>query len=68
MSPIAAILSVAMMLQYSLNLLEEAKAVEEAVKRTVESKVTTNDIGGSARTKEVQDKVAEELGKILLEI
>ncbi|KAL9044815.1 MAG: hypothetical protein Q9214_002074 [Letrouitia sp. 1 TL-2023] len=64
-NPIAAILSVAMMLQYSFNLPDEAKAVEEAVKRTIESGVNTNDIGGSASTKEVGDKVAEELGKIL---
>ena len=65
-NPIAAILSVAMMLQYSFNLLEEAKAVEEAVKRAIESGVKTNDIGGSAKTKEVGDQVAEEVGKILL--
>lgn len=65
MNPIAVILSVAMMLQYSFNLLKEAKAVEEAVKRTIESGVRTGDIGGSAGTREVGDRVAEELGKIL---
>ena len=64
-NPIAAILSVAMMLQYSFNMPDEAKAVEEAVKRTIESGINTHDIGGSASTKEVGDKVVEELGKIL---
>lgn len=64
-NPIATILSVAMMLQYSFNLPDEARAVEEAVKRTIEDGVTTKDIGGSASTKEVGDKVVEELGKVL---
>ncbi len=35
------ILSTAMMLQYSFNLPEEAKAIEEAVKNTIESGVRT---------------------------
>ena len=64
-NPVAMILSTAMMLQYSFNLPEEAKAIEEAVKSTIESGVRTKDIGGSAGTKEVGDRIAEELGKIL---
>lgn len=64
-NPIAAILSVAMMLQYSFNLPAEAKAVEDAVKLTIEAGVSTKDIGGSAGTKEVGDRVALELEKIL---
>ncbi|KAI9754806.1 MAG: 3-isopropylmalate dehydrogenase A [Chaenotheca gracillima] len=64
-NPVAAILSVAMLLQYSLNLPTEARAVEEAVKRAIESGVKTGDIGGTASTKEVGDKVAEELLAIL---
>ena len=64
-NPVAAILSVAMMLQYSFNRLDDARAVEEAVKRTIEGGVTTKDIGGSAGTKEVGDRVAQELEKIL---
>lgn len=59
------ILSVAMMLQYSFNLQDEAKAIEEAVKRTVEAGVYTPDILGTSSTQEVGDKVAEELGKVL---
>lgn len=64
-NPVAAILSTAMLLQYSLNLLEEAKAVEEAVKNTIESGVRTGDIGGDSSTKEVGDATAKELEKIL---
>src|SRR5690606_38173615 len=64
-NPIAAILSGALLLQYSFNRVAEAKAIEEAVKRTIEAGVRTGDIGGSAKTAEVGDRVAEELEKIL---
>lgn len=64
-NPVAAILSTAMMLQYSLNLPEEAKAIEEAVKNTIENGVRTGDIGGEASTTEVGDATAMELEKIL---
>ncbi|KAA8568736.1 hypothetical protein EYC84_007732 [Monilinia fructicola] len=63
-NPIGTILSVAMMLKYSLNLPVEAKAVEEAVRRTIENGVRTADIGGSNKTVEVGDAVAEELKKL----
>ena len=65
MNPVAAILSTAMLLQYSLNLPDEAKAVEEAVRRTIESGVRTGDIGGTSSTVEVGDATAKELEKIL---
>lgn len=65
MNPVAAILSIAMLLQYSLNQLAEAQAVEEAVRRTIDRGVRTADIGGEASTEEVGDTVAEELLKIL---
>ncbi|KAL8681770.1 MAG: hypothetical protein Q9186_002159 [Xanthomendoza sp. 1 TL-2023] len=64
-NPVAAILSTAMLLRYSLNLPEEAKAVEEAVKRTIDNGVTTRDIGGKASTRDVGDATAKELEKIL---
>jgi len=64
-NPVAAILSMAMLLQYSLGLRDEAKAVEEAVRNVIESGVRTTDIGGSAKTKEVGDAVAKELEKVL---
>jgi 3-isopropylmalate dehydrogenase len=64
-NPVAAILSMAMLLQFSLNMHAEAKAVEEAVRRTIDSGVRTGDIGGSSKTVEVGDAVALELAKIL---
>lgn len=66
-NPVAAILSTAMLLQYSLNLFSEAKAVEEAVRRTIDKGVCTGDIGGSASTSDVGDAVAEELKQVLSE-
>lgn len=57
----------AMLLQYSLCLPAEAKAIEEAVRRTIEAGIRTKDIGGSASTTEVGDAVAKELTKVLAE-
>jgi 3-isopropylmalate dehydrogenase len=57
-----------MLLQYSLNLPAEAKAVEEAVRRTIEKGVRTKDIGGSSSTVEVGDAVAAELKAVLSEL
>ncbi|KAI9838119.1 MAG: hypothetical protein M1819_006275 [Sarea resinae] len=67
-NPVAAILSIAMLLKYSLNLPTEAKAVEDAVRRTIDRGVTTGDIGGSASTSQVGDAVAEEVQKVLAEL
>lgn len=65
MNPVAAILSAAMMLQLSLNLPTEAKAIEDAVRTVIEEGIRTKDIGGSASTTEVGDAVAAELRSIL---
>jgi 3-isopropylmalate dehydrogenase len=67
-NPVGTILSVAMMLKYSLNLPVEAGAVEEAVRRTIEAGVRTKDIGGSSKTSEVGDAVAKELEQVLKEL
>ncbi|GAO13139.1 uncharacterized protein UV8b_03535 [Ustilaginoidea virens] len=64
-NPIGTILSVAMMLRYSLNLPEEAKAVEAAVKSAIDGGLRTRDIGGNAGTKEVGDEVVKHLITIL---
>jgi 3-isopropylmalate dehydrogenase len=64
---VAAILSMAMLLRYSLNLSTEAVAIEEAVRRTIENGVRTGDIGGKASTSEVGDAVAKELIKVFAE-
>lgn len=57
-----------MMLQYSLHLPAEAKAIEEAVRRVIEKGVRTKDIGGTASTVEVGDAVAAELRTVLKEL
>jgi 3-isopropylmalate dehydrogenase len=64
-NPIAAILSVSMLLKYSLCLPDLAKAVDEAVKNTIDNGLRTKDIGGSTKTAEMGDAIAEELRKVL---
>jgi 3-isopropylmalate dehydrogenase len=64
-NPIAAILSVAMMLRYSLNLPAEAKAVEDAVRQVLDGGLRTGDLGGKATTKETGDACAKALEEIL---
>jgi 3-isopropylmalate dehydrogenase len=59
------LLSVSMMLKYSLCEPELAIAVDTAVKNSIENGIRTGDIGGTATTKEVGDAVAAELAKIL---
>ena len=58
-------LSVAMLLQYSLGLPDLAKLVEEAVRKTIDSGVRTVDIGGKASTSEVGDATANQLALLL---
>jgi len=64
-NPVATILSVSMMLKYSLCQPELAVAVDTAVKNVIEKGVKTRDIGGSATTSEVGTATAEELKRIL---
>lgn len=64
-NPTGTILSVAMMLRYSLNLPKEADAVELAVKNAIDGGVRTRDISGSASTSDMGDAVVKELEKIL---
>lgn len=66
MNPVAAILSIAMMLQYSLGLPAEARAIEIAVRNVIDAGIRTGDIGGKSSTTEVGDAVAVELEKLLL--
>ena len=64
-NPMAAILSAAMLLRYSLALEEEARAVERAVEETIADGVVTRDIAfareRSASTSEVTDAVLRRL-------
>ncbi|KAA8651500.1 hypothetical protein EYZ11_002725 [Aspergillus tanneri] len=64
-NPIAAILSVSLMFQYSFGLFDEARAIEAAVRNVIESGVRTGDIGGKSTTSEVGDAVAAELETLL---
>ena len=64
-NPVAMILSMSMLLKYSLCMPDEAKAVDQAVENVIEAGIRTGDIGGKNSTKEVGDAIAEELTKIL---
>jgi len=64
-NPVAMILSVSMMLKYSLCEPQLATAVDTAVKNAIDNGKSTKDIGGSLSTKEVGDAIAEELASIL---
>ncbi|OFV96696.1 MAG: 3-isopropylmalate dehydrogenase [Acidobacteria bacterium RIFCSPLOWO2_02_FULL_61_28] len=60
-NPLGTILSVAMMLRHSFGLEKEAKAVEDAVGKTVESGKLTRDLNGTATTEEVGNAVIHAL-------
>ena len=60
----AAILSVAMMLRYSLCLPRLADAVSKAVEQALESGVQTTDVGGSANTGEMGDAIVAQLEEV----
>jgi len=64
-NPVAAILSIAMMMPYSFNRMAQAKAIETAVRNVIEAGVRTGDLGGKSTTAEVGDAVAAELEKLL---
>lgn len=64
-NPVAMLLSVAMMLKYSLQQPELCQKLEQAVKTVIDAGVRTADIGGTAKTADVGDAVAAELEKVL---
>lgn len=64
-NPIGTILSVAMMLRYSLGRGSEADLIEKAVEKVFDQGLRTKDLGGSSGTKEVGDKVIEALEALL---
>jgi 3-isopropylmalate dehydrogenase len=64
-NPVGTILSIAMMLRYSLNLPKEADAVEAAVKAAIDGGIRTKDIQGNAGTSDMGDAIVAELEKIL---
>ena len=60
-NPVAAILSAAMMFEYAFGLMEEGKAIREAVAASLEAGVTTEDLGGKCSTSEVGDWIASKI-------
>lgn len=64
-NPVAAILSVAMMLLYSLNMSKESVILDQAVRLVIEDGISTKDIGGTSSTTEVGDAVCKKLEQLL---
>ncbi|KAF2787633.1 3-isopropylmalate dehydrogenase [Melanomma pulvis-pyrius CBS 109.77] len=64
-NPVATILSMSMLLKYSLCRPELALKIDEATKIVIDKNIRTKDIGGTSKTAEVGDAVAAEL-EILL--
>ncbi len=65
-NPIGTILSGAMLLECSLGMVKEAKALEEAVRRVLDVKqMRTKDLGGNCSTEDIGDAVAMEFKSIL---
>lgn len=70
-NPIGTILSAAMLLRYSLGLDKPARAIEDAVRKVLDSPdvgglgVRTSDLGGRASTKEMGDRILEVLAGLL---
>jgi 3-isopropylmalate dehydrogenase len=65
-NPIATILSIAMMLRYSLGLVKEAQTIEAAVEQVLSEGYRTYDIIGEGKikvgTKEMGDLIAGKVG------
>ncbi len=60
-NPVGAILSVALMLRYSLKLDCEAAAVEHAVERAIADGCLTADLGGKLSTQQMTDEIIDRL-------
>ncbi len=62
-NPMAMILSAAMMLRFSFSMQAQADALENAVKDVLAQGIMTADLGGSAKTIDVQKAILESLQK-----
>ena len=60
-NPVASILSAAMMFEYAFGLMEEGRAIREAVAASIESGVVTEDLGGGCSTSEVGDWISDKI-------
>jgi len=56
-NPVGAILSVALLLRYSLKLEQEAKSIEAAVHQTITDGARTADLGGTLTTRQMTDEI-----------
>jgi 3-isopropylmalate dehydrogenase len=61
-NPIAAVMSAAMMLRYSLGMPSEAERIERAVERSLNDGIRTPDLGGTASTTEAGGAILKNLG------
>ena len=61
-NPLGTILSVAMLLRHSLEMEEEAQAVESAVAAAIEAGDRTVDLGGELSTQAMGDSICSRLG------
>ncbi|KAJ5905039.1 3-isopropylmalate dehydrogenase B [Penicillium subrubescens] len=60
-NPVAMILCVALMFRYSLNMEDEARHLEDAVRNVLDKGLRTPDLGGTMGTKELGDAIVAEL-------
>ncbi|KAJ5909362.1 hypothetical protein N7504_004005 [Penicillium tannophilum] len=60
-NPVAMILCVALMFRYSLDMEDQARRLEDAVRKVLDSGLRTPDLGGKAGTKEVGDAIVAAL-------
>jgi 3-isopropylmalate dehydrogenase len=56
-NPVGTILSVALLLRYSLKLEREAQSIEQAVDAAITSGCRTADLGGTLRTAQMTDEI-----------
>jgi 3-isopropylmalate dehydrogenase len=63
-NPVATILSMSMLLKYSILRPDLALKIDEATKIAIDKNIRTKDIGGTANTSEVGDAIAAELEKL----
>ncbi|WP_238138655.1 isocitrate/isopropylmalate family dehydrogenase, partial [Streptococcus suis] len=60
-NPVSMILSVAMMLEESFDLIQAGQGIRQAVEEVFAKGIFTKDLGGSASTKEITAAIIEQL-------
>lgn len=64
-NPMAMMLSAAMMLKYSFNMIKEAELIENAIQETLAEGIRTPDLGGRATTTEIGEAILAKLQRSL---